>query len=117
MSNIAIKEGLRVYLIGIGGISMSGIAQMLLEDKCIVSGSDRAASPLTDKLCEMGIKVYIGHNADNIHDCDLVVYSAAINAYFHGKREESDRHCRRSAGHYSRERARRRKAVFHCRGM
>lgn len=78
MSNIAIKEGLRVYLIGIGGISMSGIAQMLLEDKCIVSGSDRTASPLTDKLCEMGIKVYIGHNADNIHDCDLVVYSAAI---------------------------------------
>ncbi len=80
LSNITIKKGLRVYLIGIGGISMSGIAQMLLKDECVVSGSDRAASPLTDKLTELGIKVYIGHNADNVHDCDLVVYSAAINA-------------------------------------
>lgn len=79
LNNIAIKEGLRVYLIGIGGISMSGIAQMLIKDKCIVSGSDRSASPLTDKLVSMGAKVNIGHNADNIHDCDLVVYSAAIH--------------------------------------
>ena len=80
MSNITIKEGMRIYLIGIGGISMSGIAQMLVKDKCVVSGSDRAASPLTDRLTELGVTVYIGHNPDNVKDCDLVVYSAAISA-------------------------------------
>ena len=58
---------------------MSGIAQMLLRDGCNISGSDRASSPLTDKLCELGAKIYTGHSAENISsDCDLVVYSAAI---------------------------------------
>lgn len=57
---------------------MSGIAQMLLQDGCIISGSDRSASPLTEKLASLGATIYIGHNADNIKDYDLVVYSAAI---------------------------------------
>ena len=57
---------------------MSGIAQMLLNEGCIVSGSDRSASAATEKLESLGIKVNIGHNAENIKDCDLVVYSAAI---------------------------------------
>lgn len=78
MSNITIKEGIKIHLIGIGGISMSGIAQMLLNEKCIVSGSDRTATPLTDKLSSLGAKIYIGHDAKNVEDCDLVVYSAAI---------------------------------------
>ena len=79
MSNITIEKGMNIYLIGIGGISMSAVAQMLVNDGCVVSGSDRAASPITDKLCEAGIKVNIGHNAENItKDIDLVVYSAAI---------------------------------------
>ncbi len=78
MSNITIKNGMKIHLIGIGGISMSGIAQMLIQDGCIISGSDRSASPLTEKLTELGATVYIGHSADNIKDCDLVVYSAAI---------------------------------------
>jgi len=70
---------MNIYLIGIGGISMSGIAQMLVNDGLNVFGSDRAASPLTDRLCELGIKVYIGHDEKNItSDLDLVVYSAAI---------------------------------------
>ena len=79
MSNITIREGMKIHLIGIGGISMSGIAQMLLREKCIVSGSDRSSSPLTDKLSELGITVYIGHDAQNVKDADLIVYSAAIN--------------------------------------
>ena len=58
---------------------MSGIAQMLLNEGCKISGSDRSASPLTDKLTELGVKVNIGHRGDNITDCDLVVYSAAIS--------------------------------------
>ena len=78
MSNITIKKGMHVHLIGIGGVSMSGIAQMLLNEGCIVSGSDRSSSALTEKLVSMGITVYIGHDADNIRGCDLVVYSAAI---------------------------------------
>ena len=57
---------------------MSGIAQMLLKEGCVVSGSDRSSSPLTEKLEQAGIKVFIGHDADNVKDCDLVVYSAAI---------------------------------------
>ncbi|MBQ8808080.1 MAG: UDP-N-acetylmuramate--L-alanine ligase [Clostridia bacterium] len=69
---------MRIYLIGIGGVSMSGIAQMLLKEGCVVSGSDGSSSPLTEKLEQAGIKVFIGHDADNVKDCDLVVYSAAI---------------------------------------
>lgn len=80
MSNITIKKGMRVYLIGIGGVSMSGIAQMLVKEGCIVSGSDRSTSLLTEKLSAMGITVHIGHDADNVKDCDLIVYSAAIGA-------------------------------------
>ncbi len=81
MDNITVKNGAHIYLIGIGGISMSGIAQMLLKDGCRVSGSDRASSPLTDKLSELGAKIFIGHNADNVtDDIDIVVYSAAIGA-------------------------------------
>ena len=57
---------------------MSGIAQMLLREGCIVSGSDRSSSVLTEKLTALGITVNIGHSADNIKDCDIVVYSAAI---------------------------------------
>jgi len=78
LSNITIKKGMRIYLIGIGGVSMSGIAQMLNNEGCIVSGSDRSSSALTEKLQESGIKVHIGHDPENVKDCDLIVYSAAI---------------------------------------
>ena len=58
---------------------MSGIAQMLIKDGCTISGSDRSASPLTERLTELGATIYIGHDANNIKDdCDIVVYSAAI---------------------------------------
>ena len=57
---------------------MSGIAQMLLREGCIVSGSDRSSSVLTEKLSALGITVHIGHNPDNVKGCDIVVYSAAI---------------------------------------
>ena len=79
MSNITIKKGMSIHLIGIGGVSMSGIAQMLLNEGCIISGSDRSNSAITDKLENLGIKVFIGHDSKNITNCDLVVYSAAIS--------------------------------------
>lgn len=78
MSNITIKKGMHIYLIGIGGISMSGIAQMLLKEGYVVSGSDRAASDMTNRLSALGITVHIGHCGDNVQGSDLVVYSAAI---------------------------------------
>lgn len=80
MDNFSLKKGMHIHLIGIGGISMSGIAQMLNDENYVISGSDRASSPITERLVDLGIKVYVGHNEENISsDIDLVVYSAAIS--------------------------------------
>ncbi|KRQ86697.1 UDP-N-acetylmuramate--L-alanine ligase [Caloramator mitchellensis] len=68
----------KVHFIGIGGISMSALAEILLEYGYNVSGSDRASSHLTDKLSTMGAKIFIGHAAENIGDADIVVYTAAV---------------------------------------
>lgn len=69
-----------VYFIGIGGISMSGLAQILLSRGFKVSGSDRAPSDLTDQLSNEGATVYIGQRSSNIsEDIDLCVYTAAIH--------------------------------------
>jgi UDP-N-acetylmuramate--alanine ligase len=68
-----------IYFIGIGGISMSGLAEVLNKDGKTVSGSDQALSPITQKLEQLGITIYSGHHADHItKDLDLVVYTAAI---------------------------------------
>jgi len=67
------------YLIGIGGISMSGLAFLLKECGYRVSGSDIAESEMTQRLKRQGILVNIGHQAENItSDIDAVIYSAAI---------------------------------------
>ena len=74
-----IKEYKRIYMIGIGGISMSGIAEMLRQWNFKVTGSDGSKSIQTDWLEDNGIHVNIGHNSENItDDIDLVVYTAAI---------------------------------------
>ncbi|MCR4806698.1 MAG: UDP-N-acetylmuramate--L-alanine ligase [Lachnospiraceae bacterium] len=68
-----------VHFIGIGGVSMSGLAEILLDKGFKISGSDRAPSELTKILEDKGITVYYGQKADNISDdIDLVVYTAAI---------------------------------------
>lgn len=67
-----------VHFIGIGGISMSGLAEILIDYGYSVSGSDRASSPLTKKLESMGAKIYIGQREENVHGKDIVVYTAAI---------------------------------------
>jgi UDP-N-acetylmuramate--alanine ligase len=81
MNNINIEElkGKHIHFIGIGGISMSGLAQILLRQGCLVTGSDIKASTLTQKLSDSGAIVYIGHKADNVIGADLVVYTAAIH--------------------------------------
>lgn len=69
----------KVHFIGIGGISMSGIAEILLKKGYKVSGSDSTKSPIIDKLINIGAEIYIGHSEENIKDVDLVVYTAAIS--------------------------------------
>ncbi len=79
MPNIEnIKKYKNIHMIGIGGVSMSGIAAILTNWGFNVSGSDWAQSEATDKLNSMGIKVTIGHNLEDVSKSDVIVYSAAI---------------------------------------
>lgn len=79
MANIEnLKKYRRIYMIGIGGTSMSGIAEILTKWGFSVSGSDTASSQVTDKLIENGISVIIGHDPNRVSNADLVVYTAAI---------------------------------------
>ena len=69
-----------VHFIGIGGISMSGLAEILLQEHFTVSGSDAKESPLTLHLIDNGATVFYGQKAENIIDgIDVVVYTAAIH--------------------------------------
>ncbi|MCQ9208283.1 MAG: UDP-N-acetylmuramate--L-alanine ligase [Omnitrophica bacterium] len=68
----------KVHFVGIGGIGMSGIAQLLLAEGLKVSGSDLKPSQLTEKLKRLGAKISIGHSADNLTDADLLIYTSAI---------------------------------------
>lgn len=68
----------KVHFIGIGGISMSGLAALLLDKGFKVSGSDFRESEITNKLKSEGAEVYIGHKRSNLVNVDLVVYTAAI---------------------------------------
>ena len=67
-----------IHLIGIGGCSMNGLAQILRDRGYAVQGSDANVSPFTQRLQELGVPVAIGHSADNLGAADLVIYSAAI---------------------------------------
>ena len=80
MYTIDFKKPMHVHFIGIGGISMSGLAEILLEEGFQISGSDMKASAMTDKLASLGASIMIGQKASNITDgIDLVVYTAAIH--------------------------------------
>jgi UDP-N-acetylmuramate--alanine ligase len=68
----------RVHFIGIGGIGMSGIAELLANLGYVVSGSDERRSPVTDRLETIGIRVGYTHEAANVGDAEVVVVSAAV---------------------------------------
>ena len=70
----------KVHFVGIGGIGMSGIAEILLSQGFEISGSDKSKSEVTDRLESLGIKVYEGHSAENLKDADVLVYSSAVHA-------------------------------------
>ncbi len=69
---------MKYHFIAIGGIGMSGLAKYLLEDGHEVSGSDIVESKYINKLRELGAKIYIGHNAENVPDGAIVIKSSAI---------------------------------------
>lgn len=78
-NGLFIEKGKHIYMIGIGGVSMSGIADILINMGYKVSGSDRVNSVITDKLKENGIRVYVPQSKNNItDDIDFLVYTAAI---------------------------------------
>ncbi len=82
MADMNLKEDFKhIHFIGIGGISMSGLAFTLHNKGATVTGSDTKESPLTSKLAGMGMKITIGQKAENIEPgTDLVVYTAAVKA-------------------------------------
>jgi len=67
-----------IHFVGIGGIGMSGIAELLLTLGYQVSGSDLKESTATLRLRELGARIHIGHNASNLQEPDVVVYSSAV---------------------------------------
>ena len=68
-----------VHCIGIGGIGLSGLADILLSNGIKVSGSDMKEGDTTDRLIQKGANIYLGHRAKNIDSADLIVYSAAVS--------------------------------------
>ena len=68
----------RVHFVGIGGVGMSGIAEVLVNLEFQVSGSDVRESATTQRLAKLGAEICIGHRAANVKDRDVVVTSSAV---------------------------------------
>ncbi len=68
----------KIHFVGIGGIGMSGIAEILLDQGFEVSGSDNSLTEITDRLTKLGAKVYKSHSPENLKDADVLVYSSAV---------------------------------------
>ena len=80
MYEIDFTKPCHIHFIGIGGISMSGLAEILLDRGFTVTGSDNAPSPLTEHLTAAGARISFPQSADNVTgDIDIVVYTAAIH--------------------------------------
>src|SRR6185437_1772354 len=80
MEQTMLSKVFRVHFVGIGGIGMSGIAEVLLVQGWPVSGSDVRRSAVTERLAGMGARIDIGHAADNLGDAEVVVVSSAVRA-------------------------------------
>ena len=72
------RHAARVHFVGIGGIGMSGIAEVLLNLGYLVSGSDLKESDVTRRLVQLGAKIQTGHKEDNVTEVDVVVISSAV---------------------------------------
>lgn len=80
MRDLLAQPGKRVHLIGVAGSGMTGLARLLVHLKLEVSGSDLRNTTATRQLEELGVKVYKGHEANQVEGADLLVYSAAVRA-------------------------------------
>lgn len=69
---------LKVHLIGIGGSGMLSLTNLLIESNYLVSGSDINYNEKFEKLKEKGVKIFLNHSKENVHDSDLIIYSSAI---------------------------------------
>ena len=74
--NIASNEV--IHFIGIGGIGMSGLAQIMNNMGFTIQGSDLSRNKNTDRLTKSGVKVYIGHNRKNLNKTTMIVISSAV---------------------------------------
>lgn len=72
------NKKMHIFFVGIGGIGMSGIAEIMLKNGYQVSGSDKELTEITDYLEQHGAKIYEGHSGSNIKDVDVLVYSSAV---------------------------------------
>ena len=77
---VSFRNFQRIHLVGIGGIGMSGIAEVLLTLGYSVSGSDTKPSTITERLQDLGAVVYEGHKASNVEGAHVVVISSAVKA-------------------------------------
>jgi len=68
----------KIHFVGIGGIGMSGIAEILINQGFEVSGSDLNLTEITNRLKELGAKIFEGHSPENVKDVDVLVYSSAV---------------------------------------
>ena len=80
-----------IHMVGIGGIGMSSIAEVLLARGYRVSGSDLALGPVTERLAELGATIHQGHAAEHVTDADVVVYSSAVRAAENSETREAER--------------------------
>src|ERR1700754_4510667 len=77
---VSFRNFQRIHLVGIGGIGMSGIAEVLLTLGYSVSGSDTKLSPITERLQNLGATIFDSHKASNVIDAHVVVTSSAIKS-------------------------------------
>lgn len=74
-----IAPGRRAHLVGIGGVSMSPLAEVLHKAGMVITGSDMKESATVEHLRALGIPVAIGHRAENLGDAELVIRTAAVH--------------------------------------
>ncbi len=74
-----ILKSSRFHFVGIGGIGMCGLAELLKNMGAFVTGSDLQENSNTERLMQMGVKIFIGHRSENIGDSDVIVYSSAVS--------------------------------------
>lgn len=80
MGNLQRLTGRRIHFVGIGGAGMSGIARIMLSQGLEISGSDVKESLITQSLATLGAEIFIGHDAQNVIDADLLITSGAISS-------------------------------------